>query len=332
MRTTRSTSPTPTLATLVPRDVLSALAALGIEAEERGDEAVALCPNPEHEDRSPSWSCNLDDGRHHCFACGFGGSFVFLVTRMLGMPSPDARTWVRGRKIKDVAEGWTGPRQNVRREAPVVSEADMWSFTDPPADALASRGLTLEACQEYGVRWDNARELWITPVRDPRTGRLWGWQAKGARVFRNHPRDLAKSKTLFGLSLVPDGGTALLVESPLDAPYARPACSRLGVHPVAAYGAAVSDEQIRLLRGRCGRVILAMDNDEAGWKSVARLAWAFGTTSSDVFDYGNSVDVGAFIDITAPDGRDPGNLSMDEVAWGIEHAIPAWQVKIPWLT
>lgn len=326
-----ASQPTPTLALLVPRDVLGALEALGIDATERGNEAVALCPHPDHDDRHASWSCNLDTGEHHCFACGFGGSFMLLVGKMLGITRADSETWVRERKIKDIAEGHIGPREPRVRQAAEVSEADMWAFTDPPADALASRGLTLEACQEYGVRWDNERELWITPVRDPLTGRLWGWQAKNARYFHNYPRDIAKAKALFGFSLVPDGGTVLLVESPLDAPYARPACQDLGIYPVSSYGAHVSDEQVRLLRVRCARVILAMDNDEAGWKSVAKLAWAFGTTPVDVFDYGTSVDAGAFDDVGTPDGRDPGNLSMDDIAWGIDQAIPKWRLRIPWL-
>jgi DNA primase len=324
--------PTLTLALLVPRDVFGALDALGIDAEQYGDEAKALCPNPGHDDHHASWSCNLDSGEHHCFACGFGGSFMLLVGKMLGKTRAESESWVRERKIKDIAEGHTGPREPKVRQTATVSEADMWAFTDPPADALASRGLTLEACQEYGVRWDNERELWITPVRDPGTGRLWGWQAKGHGSFNNHPRDLTKSKALFGFGLVPPGGTALLVESPLDVPYVRPACGVNGVHPVSSYGASVSSEQVRLLRGQCGRVILAMDNDDAGWKSVAQLAWVFGTTRVDVFDYGNSRDVGGLTDITAPDGRDPGNLSMDDIAWGIEQAIPKWRLRIPWLT
>jgi hypothetical protein len=198
-----------TLETLVPRDVLGALRALGIDAEERGDEAVALCPHPDHDDRSPSWSCNLEDGRHHCFACGFGGSFVYLVTKMLGKPTPDSQQWVRERKIKDVSEGHVGPRQKAPRNTEGLSEADLWKFTEPPAEALADRGLTAEACRECDVRWDDERKLWITPVRDPYTGRLWGWQEKNAKYFRNRPLDIPKSHTLFGFQSLGQGGTAV---------------------------------------------------------------------------------------------------------------------------
>lgn len=318
-----------TLATLVPRDIFGALEALGIDAEQAGDEAKALCPDPEHDDRSPSWSCNLETGEHHCFACGFGGSFMFLVGKMLGKTRGDSETWVRDRKIRDVAAGYLEP---VRREhkAPDMSEADLWRFIEPTASARATRGLTLNACSMYDVRWDADASLWITTVRDARTGKLLGWQEKNERVFLNRPKNLVKSRSLYGIGLVPAGGTVLLVESPLDAPYALPACPD-GIIPVSSYGASVSGDQVSLLRARVPRVILAMDNDEAGWRSVGKLAYAFGTARVDVLNYGSAELHGGVWRIGPPDGRDPGNLSMPEISWGIENAIPAWRIRIPWL-
>ena len=318
-----------TLATLVPRDVFGALQAMGIDAEEAGNEAKALCPNPEHHDSRPSWSCNLDTGEHHCFACGFGGSFMFLVGKMLGKTRGDAESWIRERKIQDAAAGHVGPRVVTRQQAPAMSEADMWRFTEPPAHARAERGLTLNACTMYDVRWDAENDLWITPVRD-KHGRLLGWQEKNARHFNNRPRHLVKSGSLFGWERLPPGGTALLVESPLDCPFTVHGCPA-GVVPVSSYGASVSAEQVALLRSRAGRVILALDNDEAGWRSVGKLAYAFGATRTDVITYGAAVLEDGVWQIGEPDGRDPGNLSMDEVSCYIETAVPAWRIRIPWL-
>lgn len=326
MRTTSK----PTLETLAPRDIMGALQLLGIDADERGDEAVALCPNPEHDDRSPSWSCNLDDGRHHCFACGFGGSFIFLVTKMMGLPTPDATQWVRERKIRDVAEGFVGPRPKTLRKTEGLSEADLWMFTDPPADALASRGLTAEACRLYDVRWDAGHDYWITTVRDPFTSRLWGWQEKNARHFRNRPLDVPKSRALFGFQSLGHNGSAVLVESPLDVPY----LSAAGINgAVSGYGVSVSREQVSLIRGRVAEIVLALDNDRAGWQAVGKLAYAFGTNTVRVFNYGGYRDGPATttVDRDSLDGRDPGNLTADEIAWGIEHAVPAWRLRVPWL-
>jgi hypothetical protein len=238
--------------------------------------------------------------------------------------------WVRERKIKDVAEGHVGPRQKAPRNTAGLSEADLWRFTEPPAEALAERGLTAEACHECDVRWDDERKLWITPVRDPFTGRLWGWQEKNARYFRNRPLDIPKSHTLFGFQSLGQGGTAVLVESPLDVPYLRAA----GISgAVSSYGVSVSREQLVLLRGRVAQVVLALDNDRAGWKGVRALAYEFGTLDVRVFNYGGLLASGATRSVLEDtlDGSDPGNLAPDELSWGVEHAVPAWRLRIPWL-
>ena len=316
---------------LVPRDVMGALRAMGIDARERGDEATARCPNPDHLDSSPSWSCNLDDGRHHCFACGFGGSFVYLVIKMLGLSGSEASSWVRERKIKDVAAGHIGPRvRRTRGESVEMSEADLWKFTDPPPEALASRGLTLEACRECDVRWDNERQLWITPIRDPGNASLWGWQEKNARHFRNYPYDIPKSRSLFGLQSLRPGSPAVVVESPLDVPYLRAA----GISgAVSTFGVGISEAQVRLLMARAPEIVLALDNDRAGWAGVGKRAYAFGTVPVRVFNYGGMLARGGAFTVLedALDGTDPGNLTDDEIAWGVEHAVPVWRLRIPWL-
>ena len=43
-----------------------------------------LCPHPEHNDGSPSWSINIDPeddnfGTHNCFSCGYKGNFITLT-------------------------------------------------------------------------------------------------------------------------------------------------------------------------------------------------------------------------------------------------------------
>ena len=331
MRSTDSSKTRLPQVLLVPKDVFGALADLGIDAEERGNEAVALCPNPGHEDTHASWSCNLDTGMSHCFSCGFGGSFTYLVQKMKGVGRDDAEQWSRGRRVRDIVEGYYLPQVKVEKPPPVVSETDLWKFTEPPQDALDDRGLTAGACQHYDVRWDDSRGLWITPVRDPHTGQLWGWQEKSARYFRNRPRDIPKSKSVFGFQSLRPGGTAVLVESPLDVPYLFAAGTG---GAVSGYGVSVSREQVGLIRGRAGEVVLALDNDRAGWQGTGKLAYAFGTTPVRVFNYG-SFTAGPFrtqvVEEDSWDGADPGDLTAEEIAWGIEHAVSVWNVRIPWL-
>lgn len=72
---------------------------LGIEAKRRGKEWFALCPNPRHDDHSPSWRMRDDEGtdKHgltNCFVCNFGGSAVQLVAALKGISFEDAEAFV----------------------------------------------------------------------------------------------------------------------------------------------------------------------------------------------------------------------------------------------
>ena len=123
----------------------------------------------------------------------------------------------------------------------------------------------------------------------------------------------------------------MLVESPLDVPYLWAA----GIDcAVSGFGVSVSREQIRLICDRADKIVLALDNDRAGWAGVGKLAYAFGTNDVRVFNYGGYRADGrapTIVDEDSLDGRDPGNLTDDEIAWGIEHAIPNWRLRVPWL-
>ena len=269
---------------LVPRDVLGALQALGIDADERGDEAVALCPNPEHDDTHASWSCNLDTGMHQLFfSCGFKGSFAWLVQCMQGLARGDAEQWVRERKIKDIIDGYVRPRVPASRSLPAVSETDLWKFIAPPAEALASPQAHGQACELYGVRWDADRELWITPSETPTPGS----SGDGRR------RTISISEIVRSIYLSPERYLVFnlfLDEVPpflsslhlMCLTYRLPESTVQSV--VSAYQSAVS--RFRLIRERADEVVLALDNDRAGWAGVGKLAFAFGTNDVRVFNYG----------------------------------------------
>ena len=84
------------------------LKALGVEVTSRdGVELNAVCPNPDHEDTSPSWSI-IDDpenerhGCHYCFACEFGGRPAKLVQARYGFSSLRAGfEWLDRRDMYD---------------------------------------------------------------------------------------------------------------------------------------------------------------------------------------------------------------------------------------
>jgi 5S rRNA maturation endonuclease (ribonuclease M5) len=262
----------------VPGNVYACMEELGIEIiSVSDDEITGKCPahleRTGKVDRHPSWSVNAETGVHNCFSCGFSGNFVGLAAYCLG-PDQDAVDWVRKRggverakRVLDKHRGVTINELTHHEDTTLnVNEASLALFVDPPEEALAKRGLTLESAQYYGVLWDEASGSWITPVRAPYSDRLLGWQQKNERFFRNRPKDMEKSKALFGLSEwvaeSPEPEAAMvLVESPLDVLRLHSA----GIHGgVSSYGAEVSDEQMRLIISESDRLLVAMDNDKAG--------------------------------------------------------------------
>lgn len=74
------------------------LTRLGVQAEQKGRSWWACCPF--HDERTPSWRMHDEPGspkhgKHHCFACGEGGSAVYLAMRILGFEKPgDAWRWI----------------------------------------------------------------------------------------------------------------------------------------------------------------------------------------------------------------------------------------------
>ncbi|MFJ4739053.1 toprim domain-containing protein [Streptomyces sp. NPDC088775] len=258
----------------VPRDIATALRALGIEVLRelsRPDSAEYLARCPAHlaltgkQDRRPSFSVNGSTGLFHCFSCGYAGPFIALVEDGLGYNRIEAFQWIARHGVYRTAEE-SGPAPEAE-ETVRINEASLALFVPPPPAACEKRSVTPAACHDLGVLWDPETRRWILPIRDPFTGELWGWQEKGKRYFRNYPSGIHKSRTLFG-DMAWSGETALILESPLDAVRAR----ALGIPGAfSSFGAHVSEAQMRLLKARCRNLILGLDNDSAGRTSRDRI-------------------------------------------------------------
>lgn len=296
----------------VPGDVQTALVDLKVDIEKvTRDEAWARCPY--HSERNASWSINLDDGKHNCFSCGAGGTFLDLLLHLRDdMDEEQAREWIRKHSgMLRAAKILRGDNTWKKREAEKVTEADLALFSAPPKEALRSRDITAESCEVFGVLYVPDTERWILPVRDPYTNELRGWQEKGDGYFKNHPEGLVKSDTLFGFDVCQRLGTTtmvIVVESPLDA-------VRLwtyGYAAVATYGVNVSAEQMRLLAETFDIIVLALDNDRAGDKvSVKMWKEYLGRARLRYFNYGDVED------------KDPGTMHIDDIDWAVDNAVSA---------
>jgi hypothetical protein len=297
------------------------LTRLGIEYySERGYEIQAACPAHKdrtgHEDRNPSFYINADSGAFICFSCQWKGNVYTLVNYVHG--DVDANTWLNeGGGLSLRMERITKVVPNIQEQTH-ITESMLSAFTAPPEEALKSRGLIKEAAESFDLLWDARNKNWIIPIRDVVTNKLLGWQEKGydRRYFRNYPTGVQKSQALFGYGQY-ISGDMIVVESPLDVVR----LFSLGfTGGVATYGALVSSAQFNLIRGG-ERVVIAMDNDEAGHKS-----------SMSLYTLCREMDKEAwFFNYNRLDVKDIGGMSLDEVTFGIEnakHIAKGWRAVV----
>lgn len=297
-------------------DIERTLLRLGIEASQRRSELIALCPMHKYrvgkEDNNPSWSINADTGAHHCFSCGYKGNLLTLISDLLEYGDLEkAKSWLRSNT--DVNWELVSKQLNEAKKTYIhlpklvpMSEARLAVFKEVPAWAAKDRGLSVEACNTYGVSWRESDSTWILPIRSL-DGRLLGWQEKGhlSRKFFNRPPGVPKSKTLFGMNCW-DKDQMIVIESPLDAVKLKSVGIPGGV---ATFGAVVSQDQIEIMR-KAENLIIAMDNDEAGRKTNKFLLDSFRKLGIECwfFNYGDS------------DKKDIGDMSLDAIDWGLANA------------
>jgi hypothetical protein len=256
-------------------ELVDALQELGVEVRRiTGDEINARCPvHVKHKGRESdgySWYMNVETGLWQCFTCGARGNLNILLSELAADP---AQMWnIQRDMIASGLHRMTYGEEDRPEPEVQVDWVAFGQFAPLPAAMLELRGLSAEAAQRYGIRWDTETKRVIQPFIAP-NGALMGWQAKkqSTKQFENTPEGVHKSDTLFGIERVVHT-TGLLLESPLDVVRWHTVMADAPVSAVSSFGASVSDTQIELLNERFDRLILALDNDPAGITETLRLA------------------------------------------------------------
>jgi hypothetical protein len=111
----------------------------------------------------------------------------------------------------------------------------------------------------------------------------------------------------------------LLVESPLDVIYLY----ELGYPAVASFGANVSDRQLALIREHASYLILALDNDMAGYQETEGIlnraeVWRLAFSRLEVLTYRPEIQ----------DLKDPGEMNERELELALVSARDARQWMI----
>lgn len=293
-----------------PRSIEHVLSLLGIdyydrrsEHDVRATQYTARCPFPDHRDRSPSFGVNSGSGLWNCFGCGKGGNLAGLVSQLTRAPRFLAERWLDGVRYELSAPRWEPPEWNYHAAGPFAPSG---LFAEPPpAWALDERGIDKDVADELWIRWWHADddEGWILPVRHPDNFRIIGWQSKSQ--VRKHVRTLdgtPKARTLFGIELLQPRTPAIVVEDALDAAVMLSA----GYDgAVATFGAAISEDQIRLLANRASQILIAFDNDDAGDKGLEKIVRSEHMVGKRLYRL-NYMDVN-------PDAKDVGEMDDDEI-------------------
>lgn len=281
-------------------DLANLLISLGVDVRRSdGKEINGRCPVHVRvtgkEDRSPSWSMNAATGLWICFSCGARGTLSTLVSELTG--DPDTTIAVH----KAIIETSLNRSVLVKRE-PDVDWIAFGKFTKVPPRMLGARNLDPEIAWRYGIRWDTDNRCWVIPIVSPH-GELRGWQSKKVGWVRNFPNGVKKSETLFGIEKF-TSSTAVLVESPLDVVRFASVCD--SPQALASFGTSVSSIQISLLCGIADRLIVAMDNDEAGTVAAKKLFKNLPNFKRGIrwFNYGKTgcKDIGDMSDAQILDG------------------------------
>jgi hypothetical protein len=236
---------------------------LGIQVSNAGDREIsAHCPF--HHDSHPSFSMNVETQLWTCYQCGQGGTLEMLVSMVGNVTNPaEYLRQIQLRRVKKRAVGKEPePVVSTEQTDPFLIKARFETFKRVPNRFLDERNLRRQDVERFDIKWDKG---WAIPIWAPQ-GDLLGWQWKRLDVVRNYPKTVKKSLTLFGLREV-SGTTVVLVESPLDAVR----LAGVGVTAVSSFGAFVSKAQLRLLIELADRIVLALDNDEAGQAQTKRI-------------------------------------------------------------
>jgi DNA primase len=134
-------------------------------------------PCPFHGGKNPNFSVSPKRNAYHCFKCGVSGDAIGFVREHLGLDFVEAVRYVAARAGVDVQETRAprGPEERDPREplweamnaAAELFRAALWEDADaaPAREYLASRELTRETAERFGLGWSPREPRWVERLR-----------------------------------------------------------------------------------------------------------------------------------------------------------------------
>lgn len=244
--------------------------------------ACLVSPDVHSDQRAnPTASLNYEKLTYKCLGCQAKGGILWFIATVRKCSGKEARDWLS----KEVGtDGTVMPLQQLldfydalytksyRRPPPmpVYAESVLTPWNRVHSWLEDERKIPLENSLALRLGWDAIDDAIVIPHFW--RGDLVGWQKRylsshAANKYVSTP-DMPKDQTLYDYD--PKGKTAIIVESPMSV-----ARHRHALPMEATFGSAVTDRQIKLIAAH-ERVILWMDNDEAGWRAMEGINGAPG--------------------------------------------------------
>lgn len=235
------------------------------------------CAMPWHEDRSPSASLNYKKLVYGCYSCGSSGGLLWLVSTLRSTDASGAIAWIKGfagltndpqdsEDILRFLEDLYSSRPSGAAPIPKMSTAVLSPWLNIHPYLTENRRVPVDNIIASSVGWDPVTDRIVIPHFWK--GDLVGWQMRRLDPSSNFPKyqssvEFPKDTTIFQHE--PGRDCAVVVESPMSVLRHR---HHLPIE--ATFGASVTDRQVELL-GSHLKVILFMDNDNAGWIATEQM-------------------------------------------------------------
>lgn len=320
----------------------------------RGHELIHAClidPTHTRQASEPTASLNFENLGFRCLGCGAKGYLPWYIAEMRGCTVEDARLWLLGEAgldgsviDLDLLNRYIDALYKPKDGLPPIptypdSMLEPWALlhpylTDPKAEGgrgIPESNIISMRCgyaEQYriGRRPDGS---WITSERITIPhfwkGTLVGWQSRrldasdGTAKYLSSA-DFPKDQTIYNYDPRVVDRPVVVMEAMLSAV----SKVHLGPHPESTFGANVTDVQVSLL-SKHPRVVLFMDNDEAGWKAVEGTTeyWPSGQVKKHTPGLAEKLSpYGVVLVVENPWAADPADLDDEEYLRLVEAAVP----------
>lgn len=226
------------------------------------------------QERKPSFGINIDDGRCHCFTCGWSGSISEMISELFGRNDfgKFGESWLEKRFNSveiETREKMILPSRNRCRTFAIKKyiteeELDKYRYIHP---YMYRRGLTDEIIERFDIGFDRDSNCITFPVYNLDGRCVFVARRNVEKKFFQYPQGVEKPVYLANEILKNNYKKVYVCESFLNAltfwKYGRPAVALIGTG---------TKEQYDILKKLPVReYVLALDPDEAGRKGTEKF-------------------------------------------------------------